>query len=43
MYSRTDCSGVVGRPIAVSRSARMRFDSGSESTSTPSQSKITSS
>src|SRR6185503_11455089 len=34
-------SVVVGSPIAVSRSARMRFEIGSEFTSTPSQSKIT--
>src|SRR5687767_7464891 len=41
MKSRTDSSVVVGSPIAVTSSARMRFESGSESTSTPSQSKIT--
>ena len=41
MKSRIESSVVVGSPIAVSRSARIRFESGSESTSTPSQSKIT--
>ena len=41
MKSRIESSIVVGSPIAVSRSARIRFESGSESTSTPSQSKIT--
>src|SRR5215217_5493836 len=43
MKSRIESSVVVGSPIAVSRSARMRLESGSESTRTPSQSKITSS
>jgi hypothetical protein len=34
-------AGVVGRPAPVSSSASTRLDTGSVSTSTPSQSKIT--
>ena len=41
MNASTDCSGVIGSPISVSSPASTRLEIGSESTSTPSQSKMT--
>ena len=41
MNASTDCSGVIGMPISVSSPASTRLEIASESTRTPSQSKMT--
>ena len=41
MNASIDCSGVIGSPTSVSSPASTRLEIASESTSTPSQSKMT--